>query len=370
MLQLIQVGLEYAKHQPILQAVCLELAAGQRLAVCGLSGAGKSTLLRLIAGLTTPTTGRIFIDGRDVTDDPPAMRGIAWIPQRPTLWPGLSVAENLAMTLRVLPRRQRPSPAAIAQRVRLAAEAFGLVELLGRPCEQLSGGQAQRVALARVLVRPARLWLLDEPLTSLDPPLRWQVARQLLLQREQIAATMIVVTHDWAEAANLAERVAIVSDRTLTPPTVVEQLRVYPQSLHQARLVGEPPWNLLDGELVNHPNGCRVWLTAARLWIALGRRIGLRDGSVVLGVRPESLRLSQAHSGQLDWGSWQLTRITQRGGVAWLHLTRESAELVVLADAQTQSVGSLLYRSLEVSCSAESIRLFCPKTEKTLLSEV
>jgi ABC-type sugar transport system ATPase subunit len=229
-LELVNLGLAYAPRQPILHDVCLRLAPGERLAVCGFSGAGKSTLLRLIAGLTAPTTGRIFFDGRDVTDQPPAARGVAWVPQRPTLWPGLTVAQNLAMPLQLLPRRQRPAPAAIAQRVRAAAEAFELAELLDRPCDQLSGGQAQRLALARVLVRPVGLWLLDEPLASLDPPLRWQVAQRLLLHREAIAATMVCVTHDWAEATTLAERIVLIADQTVSRPATADQLRADPRN--------------------------------------------------------------------------------------------------------------------------------------------
>jgi ABC-type sugar transport system ATPase subunit len=372
-LELVNLGLAYAPRQPILHDVCLRLAPGERLAVCGFSGAGKSTLLRLIAGLTAPTSGRIFFDGRDVTDEPPAARGVAWVPQRPTLWPGLTVAQNLAMPLQLLPRRQRPAPAAIAQRVRAAAEAFELAELLDRPCDQLSGGQAQRVALARVLVRPVRLWLLDEPLASLDPPLRWQVAQRLLLHREAIAATMVCVTHDWAEASILAERIVLIADGTVSRPATADRLRADPQTLTQARLAGDPPWNLLPGVLVSRAAGSPqagwvVRLPSAEVELPCGPATGWQAGPVWLGVRPEMVRLAPADQPPTDWGWWQLVRLQPRGGVCWSLLRRGSAELLAWAAPGT-APQLRLGQSYTLHCPADTIRLFCPKSGKTLSQE-
>jgi ABC-type sugar transport system ATPase subunit len=367
-LELVNLGLAYAPRQPILHDVCLRLAPGERLAVCGFSGAGKSTLLRLIAGLTAPTTGRIFFDGRDVTDQPPAARGVAWVPQRPTLWPGLTVAQNLAMPLQLLPRRQRPASATIAQRVRAAAEAFELAELLDRPCDQLSGGQAQRLALARVLVRPVGLWLLDEPLASLDPPLRWQVAQRLLLHREAIAATMVCVTHDWAEATTLAERIVLIADQTVSRPATADQLRADPETLTQARLAGDPPWNLLPGVLAGTEAGWIVRLPTAEVELRWGAAIGWRAGPVWLGMRPEMVRLAPADQQPSDWGEWRLVRLQPRGGVRWLLLRRASAELLAWANPSPDSEPRL-GQSYTLHCPADTIRLFCPKSGKTLTQE-
>jgi ABC-type sugar transport system ATPase subunit len=172
------------------------------LAVVGPSGSGKTTLLRLIAGLETPTRGKIFIDGRDVTRLSPRRRDVAMVFQQPTLYPHLRVYGNLAFGLKM----RGLARAEIDRRVREAADWLGIAELLSRRPWELSGGQQQRVALGRSLVRQPRLILLDEPLAHLDPELRDQLRGEILRVQQRLGAAMLYVTHDPQEALILGQR--------------------------------------------------------------------------------------------------------------------------------------------------------------------
>jgi ABC-type sugar transport system ATPase subunit len=184
------------------EGVSFDAAPGERLAVVGPSGSGKTTLLRLIAGLETPTRGKIFIDGRDVTRLSPRRRDVAMVFQQPTLYPHLRVYGNLAFGLKM----RGVARAEIDRRVREAADWLGIAELLRRRPFELSGGQQQRVALGRSLVRQPRLFLLDEPLAHLDPELRDQLRGEILRVQQRLGAAMLYVTHDVEEARILGQR--------------------------------------------------------------------------------------------------------------------------------------------------------------------
>src|SRR5262249_20037273 len=166
--------------------------------VAGPSGSGKSTLLRLIAGLEEPNRGRIFLNGRDVTGLPPAQRDVGLLPQRPALYPHLSVRRNLSIGLEMQNSRRRPkvAPAEIERRIDEAIGLLGLEELLDRRPNQLSGGEQQRVGLGRLLVRRPSVWLLDEPFAHVDFPRRMQLRRELHLLWKRFLTTIIAVTHD------------------------------------------------------------------------------------------------------------------------------------------------------------------------------
>jgi ABC-type sugar transport system ATPase subunit len=224
----------------------LEVADGELLVLVGPSGCGKSTLLRLIAGLDSPTAGRILIDGADVTAVPPQQRDLAMVFQSYALYPHMTVYENLAYSLRV----RRSDRATIDTRVAAAAEALDLEALLGRRPAQLSGGQRQRVALGRALVREPKAFLLDEPLSNLDPALRTQARAEILRLQRTLGATMIYVTHDQEEALTLGHRVAVMRNgrfEQLAPPL---ELYERPANTFVARFIGSPPMNLLPAAAV------------------------------------------------------------------------------------------------------------------------
>src|SRR3954471_7229208 len=186
----------------------LEVEDGELLVLVGPSGSGKSTVLRLMAGLERVTDGIIRIGDRDVTDLPPQQRDIAMVFQNYALYPHMTVRQNLGFGLSI---RKQPA-AVIAERVEAIAASLGLEPLLDRKPAQLSGGQRQRVALGRAIVREPRAFLLDEPLSNLDPGLREQMRGELARLHRRLGATMLHVTHDQEEALTLGDRIAVLRE--------------------------------------------------------------------------------------------------------------------------------------------------------------
>ena len=188
--------------------VCLEVEVGEYFVVLGPSGAGKTVLLQLIAGILKPDRGRVLIDGVDVTRSPPESRCIGYVPQNYALFPHLTVYGNIAFGLRL----RKISKREVEERVRRVAEKLGIAHLLHRKPGTLSGGEAQRAALARALVIEPKVLLLDEPLSAVDPALRWELRDYLRKIHREFEATVVHVTHDFTEALALADRVAVLND--------------------------------------------------------------------------------------------------------------------------------------------------------------
>lgn len=259
----------YPPRDAGVRGIDLEVADGELLVLVGPSGCGKSTLLRLFAGLESPTSGRVLIDGVDVTGTPPQARDLAMVFQSYALYPHMTVYENLAYSLRVR-RCDRPT---IESRVASAADALELRDLLDRRPAQLSGGQRQRVALGRALVREPKAFLLDEPLSNLDPALRSQARAEILRLQRRLGATMIYVTHDQEEAMTLGHRVALMRDgrvEQLAPPL---DLYECPVNTFVARFIGSPPMNLVPA-------------AAARVDAPPGSLVGIRPHHVMIGDGP------------------------------------------------------------------------------------
>ena len=302
-LQLEGVAKTYPSGAVAVRNLSLSVGDGELLALVGPSGCGKTTTLRLVAGLEQPTAGTIRLGGRVVNDEAPRRRDVALVFQRPALYPHLSVRDNLAFGLRLahrppwwrnlLPRGDPPLLPAEVEKIAAAAELLGLAGLLDRKPAELSGGEQQRVALGRALVRRPGLLLLDEPLSNLDAMLRVEMRRQLLLLRRRVRATMLYVTHDQDEALNLGDRVAILDRGDLQqvdrPSTLLER----PANRFVAGFLGSPPRSLLDGKLLLG-DGELTFVGPTGNWIVPSSR---RDWSpwvgreVTLGVPPESVKL-------------------------------------------------------------------------------
>ena len=221
--------------------VSIDVADGELLVLVGPSGCGKSSLLRLIAGLETPTAGRVMLDQQDVTRLPPQDRDLAMVFQSYALYPHMTVRENLMFGLRM----RRLSAPVMTNRVQMAATALGIETLLDRKPAQLSGGERQRVALGRAVVREPQAFLLDEPLSNLDPRLRAATRAELALLHRRLNATMVYVTHDQEEALTLGHRIAVMRNgrvEQLAPPLEVYQR---PANTFVAEFVGTPAMNLL-----------------------------------------------------------------------------------------------------------------------------
>src|SRR5271156_2081508 len=186
----------------VLRQIDLSLATGEMLVIVGASGCGKSTLLRMIAGLETPSSGRILLDGRDITSVDPSARDIAMVFQNYALYPHMTVFENMSYGLRIRGLARED----IARRVDEAAGLLGLGELLSRKPRQLSGGQRQRVAMGRAIVREPKLFLFDEPLSNLDAKLRLAMRAEIRRLQRRMGVTSLYVTHDQVEAMTLGDR--------------------------------------------------------------------------------------------------------------------------------------------------------------------
>ncbi|HEX6947451.1 MAG TPA: ABC transporter ATP-binding protein [Acidimicrobiia bacterium] len=215
---------------------------GEFLVLLGPSGCGKTTLLRMIAGLEHPTDGQILLGGEDVTDLPPRARRIAMVFQSYALYPHMTVARNIAFPLKA----QGVEPEKRDEKVKWAAELFGIEHLLNRRPRQLSGGERQRVALARAIVREPSVFLLDEPLSNLDAKLRAAARDDLLGFQRQIGITTVYVTHDQVEAMGMGDRIAVMEKGRVRQIGTPEEVYHHPADTFVAQFIGSPPMNLFQ----------------------------------------------------------------------------------------------------------------------------
>ena len=264
-----------------LEDINLEIRPAEFFALLGPSGSGKTTTLRIVAGLEQPDDGRMFLDDQDVTDASPGDRDVAMVFQSYALYPHMSVYDNIAFTLKMggTPKADIPGL------VRAAAARVKIEHLLQRRPGQLSGGQQQRCALARAIVRKPRLFLLDEPLSNLDAKLRLETRVELKKLQRALDVTVLYVTHDQEEAMTLADRMAVFSEGRIVQIGPPEEVFDRPHSIDVAAFLGNPPMNLIPGELSNGR------LTLEGQTVNLAGDYGGRQGPVTVGIRPGDLRL-------------------------------------------------------------------------------
>jgi len=224
----------------------LEIADGEFFVLLGPSGAGKTTTLRLIAGLETPDAGSVRMNGADVTATAPALRDCAFVFQQYSLYPHLTVYDNMAFPLRAPMRRL--AEAEVRRRVEKVAALLHIEGKLQRKSTALSGGEMQRVAIGRALVREPRVYLMDEPLSSLDAGLREELRVELKRLQRSSGATVVYVTHDQVEATTLADRIAILEHGRIRQVGTPLQIYDQPRSLDVAQRLGSPAVNVLPAE--------------------------------------------------------------------------------------------------------------------------
>ncbi|MET0506726.1 MAG: ABC transporter ATP-binding protein [Burkholderiaceae bacterium] len=241
----------------VLHGVDLEIDGGEFFVLLGPSGSGKTTTLRILAGLETVQSGRVLIDGVDVTTDEPGARDVAMVFQSYALYPHLTVAENIGLPLKMVGTPPGRIRAAVAE----AAAKVGIDHLLARRPGALSGGQQQRCALARAIVRQPRLFLLDEPLSNLDAKLRIETRVELRKLQRSLGVTTVYVTHDQEEAMTLADRVAVFMDGRIVQIGTPQQIFARPETVAVAGFIGTPPMNLLPGQW----NGSELRIGALRV---------------------------------------------------------------------------------------------------------
>jgi multiple sugar transport system ATP-binding protein len=265
--------------------VTLETRPDEFLVLLGPSGCGKTTLLRMLAGLLEPTSGRVLLDGVDITHAPPKQRDVAMVFQSYALYPHMTVAKNIGFSLKLEKRPKRE----IAERVRKAAEMLQLEELLDRKPKELSGGQRQRVALGRAIVRRPRAFLMDEPLSNLDAKLRTATRAELTELHRQLGTTFVYVTHDQVEAMTMATKVVVMNAGVVEQVGSPDEVFDAPATTFVASFIGSPPMNLLPAR-VSSADG-HVGIDAVGVTLA-GWAGAAEPRDVLIGVRPEHLRVA------------------------------------------------------------------------------
>jgi multiple sugar transport system ATP-binding protein len=280
---------------------------GEFVVLLGPSGAGKTTTLRLISGLERSDEGSISIDGRDVTRDPPGTRDIAFVFQQFSLYPHLSVYDNLAFPLRS-PARRVPE-ADIRRRVEQTAQLLHIDSKLGNRATRLSGGEMQRVAIGRALVRDPSIFLMDEPLSSLDAKLRAELRLELKRIQVELGATILYVTHDQVEAMTMASRIGVIRDGELLQLGTPREIYEDPDDRYVASRLGTPQINFLPASLLPE--------------------VAMPAGTATIGIRTEHLRIAKANGGGLVG---RVHRIEHLGDQNHVHLEYRSQMLVTLAD--------------------------------------
>jgi multiple sugar transport system ATP-binding protein len=243
-------------------ALSLDLRDGELFVLLGPSGAGKTTTLRLVAGLETPDAGRVRMDGHDVTRLAPAARDCAFVFQQYSLYPHLTVFDNIAFPLRSPLRRQEDK--LVRTRVEEVARLLHLEGKLARRATALSGGEMQRVAIGRALVRRPRVFLMDEPLSSLDAKLREELRVELRRIQRATGATVLYVTHDQVEATTLADRIGILERGRLQQVGTAQEVYEQPASLRVAQRLGSPVINALPAQWFPHDAPGRADTVALR----------------------------------------------------------------------------------------------------------
>jgi multiple sugar transport system ATP-binding protein len=305
-ISLVDVNKRFAAVEAV-QNLSLSIADGEFVVLLGPTGAGKTTTLRLIAGLEQPDHGSVVIRGRDVTREVPAERDVAFVFQQYSLYPHLTVYDNLAFPLRSPARRM--DEALIRRRVQQVAELLHIEQKLANRATALSGGEMQRVAIGRALVREPAVYLMDEPLSSLDAKLRAELRLELKRIQRELGTTILYVTHDQIEAMTMADRIGVMSEGALIQLGTPREIYERPKNAYVASRLGTPAINLIPAELLasqSPPEEART-----------------------VGLRTEHIRiLSTDHTGPHARVHW----VEHLGDQNHVHLRLDTHSLVTLAD--------------------------------------
>lgn len=311
----------------VIRDVSLTINEGEYVVFVGPSGCGKSSLLRLITGLEDVSSGRVWIDGRDVTDVAPSERQLAMVFQSYALFPHLTVADNIGFGLRVSGRPK----AEIREKVLTTARALALDPYLDRYPRQLSGGQRQRVAIGRAIVRAPTAFLFDEPLSNLDAALRVQMRLELIRLHDELKTTMIYVTHDQVEAMTMADRIVVLNAGKVEQFDTPIALYDAPANRFVAGFIGSPKMNFIEATA---ERGRRILTSAGAVEIS-NLKAPLSPGKVTFGIRPEHLGYDR------EAGLWKGTILVeeQLGSDAYF-----TVDVTALGTLTVRAVGERGYR--------------------------
>jgi multiple sugar transport system ATP-binding protein len=347
--------------------VTVEVKDGEFMVFVGPSGCGKTTTLRMVAGLETVTSGEILIDGKLVNNVAPRHRDIAMVFQNYAIYPHYKIFDNIAYPLRL---RHLPK-AEIKQRVTDVARMLGIEPLLDRWPRQISGGERQRVALGRAIVRNPRLYLMDEPLSNLDAKLRVQMRREIIRLQRILSTTTIFVTHDQVEAMTMGDRIMVLRGGKIQQVGEPETLYNEPANMFVAQFIGNPAMNIFPGRLEADPESLALVCGFGKFPLPLqvvdrlisdsGRPLGSRQ--VMWGIRAEDIRLESpgTHLGALQ-GLVDL--VEGLGSDAHVSLSIGDELLVVRTPADERPNEN---ETVSVLLNLNKLHLFDPQSETSIL---
>ena len=343
------------------QQFSLDIADKEFIVLVGPSGCGKSTTLRMVAGLEEITEGELIIDGKVMNDIAPKDRDIAMVFQNYALYPHMTVAENMAFSLKL---RKTPKDE-IEKKVREAAEILDITQYLDRKPKALSGGQRQRVAIGRAIVRAPKVMLMDEPLSNLDAKLRNEMRAELIKLRERIDTTFIYVTHDQTEAMTLGDRIVIMRDGYIQQIGTPQEVFNHPSNLFVAGFIGMPVMNFFDAKLIREGEkffvelaGFRAELEAEKEARLLANDVQSQD--ITLGVRPEHTVLSET-------GVPATVDVSEMmGSSIHLHVTAEGRDVIIIVPTTDIKENFRHGDQLHFSFGGSVAHVFSKETEKNL----
>ncbi|EDZ44465.1 MAG: ABC transporter ATP-binding protein [Planktotalea sp.] len=329
---------------------------GEFFMLLGPSGCGKTTTLRMIAGLELPTSGEIYLDGEEISQQPPSKRDIAFVFQMFALYPHLNVRKNLSYPLvsQGMPRSQ------VKAKIEEVSGILGIKDILNRPVGGLSGGDRQRVALGRAIVRDPKAFMMDEPLGALDAEFREHMSEELRALHDRMNATTVYVTHDQLEAMQMGDKIVVMNNAVVEQFGTPQQIYDTPATMFVADFIGSPSMNFLRFEGALENGATRVDLNGQML--AVPKQLQGASGKLVFGVRPEHVSLSENG----DYRGKVLTT-EYLGTTQIITLDTPNGELKARIDsAQTATVGE----NVALNFEAPKITLFDETTGLALRSSL
>ncbi len=340
------------------QDLTFEVPDGLLVGLLGPSGCGKSTTLNMICGLETPTAGKIFFGGEDVTALPPERRGVGMVFQNYALYPHLTVLQNITFPLENLKGDQRMTKAEMRAKARETAALVQIEDLLDRRPRELSGGQQQRVAIARALVKMPRVLLLDEPLSNLDARLRLQTREEICKIQKKTGITTLFVTHDQEEAMSNSDRIVVMKDGLLMQQGAPQAVYDDPANLFVAKFLGTPPINVFDGEV---RGGMLCLAGQAVLPVP-----GAPEGPVWAGIRPEGFE--PRADGPLVCGLSRVEVLGRDVSMVCTHpaCTADTLRAIISARSQVQAGADRVHFALH----PDKVFLFAKDTEQRIPVDV
>jgi multiple sugar transport system ATP-binding protein len=348
------------------QDLSVQIDDGEFLVMVGPSGCGKTTTLRMLAGLETPSYGRIWIDDKDVTLMPPGQRGIAMVFQSYALYPHMTVYKNLAFGLEV----RGESKKLRAQKVKKVAGLLGLDALLDRKPAALSGGQRQRIALGRAMIHEPKLFLLDEPLSNLDAALRSQMRFEISDLQKRLGVPTVYVTHDQVEAMTMGHRIAVFGRGRMVQIGTPEQLFKNPEDREVATFIGSPKMNIVRGEIEGGDSGASLRFLGETFTLtgAQSRDLSsLRGAKVEVGIRPQDIHWIQDAPSRCEQRANGIVEGVEPTGAETFVMANVGGELV---NARFPSFAPVrIGASVQLAFDRDDLHIFDSATGRSLISK-